>query len=177
MLPKSLNAGDKPWEVVIKFTTASSSSTQAIIGGTAAYKAGIVVFTENKVLKCGLSGNGTSWNISSYKSGATLTASTVYYIKAKFTGSAYEIYYRTENSDWTLSISVASTTSIYQDGIWRLGSGYLTSTLYTVFGSIDFKESYINIDGKLWWNGTVAEEVTNGNYDFTENKTVYLGVK
>ena len=170
-LPYIFSSDSFTWEVILKIKTStlssSTSDTNLFIGGTSAFKSGVAIYCESKVLKLSLSSNGSSWDIAKTKTGSTLSSDTDYYIRLRFTGTEYELSYRTLDSDWNIDIVVSSTTPVLQNSTWLIGSGYIGGdTRYTATGGIDFKECYININEERWWNGVKLEECTvNDKYD------------
>lgn len=179
ILPICFKPDSNPWEIVFKFKTGTVvTGTQPLLGPTATYK-GFYLGVAESYIYFTASANGTSYGIAKTKKGVTkLTASTTYWAKLEFTGTTYNLYLSTNGTNFNLEASVSNSSKVYQgDGVLTyIGKGVGDST-YVFTGSIDFPKSYINIKGKLWWNGTVAEKTTSGDYDYSLAKTVCLGVR
>ena len=162
--PSNFQPGSNPWEMVFKITTGTiSSSWQHIL----AFQKGLtnaeryatrISITNNNKFGITLSYNGTAWDVPGETTGQgtyTVLANTTYYFKVQYTGSAYILSYSLDGDNYIQDCYVTSSTPIYNAntaslvGIWNNGS-YVEPFL----GSIDLKESYININGQRWWTGT-----------------------
>lgn len=144
------------WEIKIAFQVNSDNGDYEQIFENASTTAGFHIYytyinNENRVYCQFSNSNGvilaTRFNIS---------FGTKYYIKAKFTGIKYVLQYSTDNMNWitfgelnsTEKIATATTLSCFGYSV-RFSSRALD-------GSIDLNETYIKIDGKLWFNGQPA---------------------
>lgn len=115
--------------------------------------------TTDKIIMA-LSNTSTSNSIGRVVGTTTLTTDTDYWIKWEFTGSAYNVYLSTDGITYNLEGTVSSQTKITNRGNWFLGVGrdnssYLTDT------SLDLSETYIKVNGEMWWQGVV--ELTTGS--------------
>lgn len=156
-VPQLFAPANSPWEFVTKISTGDLSDNNIVIGCTSAFKSGLSLYiTTSGVLTLNASSNGTSWNISNATTGSTLSANTAYWLKIKYTGSAYNVYYSTNGVNWNLDITVNNSTAIYQGSYyWVLGGGVIGGTAgYYNTTYVDLNETYININSSRWWSGT-----------------------
>ena len=153
--PSVFAPGSSSWEFVIKFTSGSSTTAVKPIVGPSALCKSIYLYVKSTTLYFTASGNGTSYNIAQDVSCGTVSANTTYWVKLAFTGSAYQIYISTDGTSFTLRKTVSSSTKIYQaSGVhpFYFGIGKGSST-YIFNGKIDLPQSYIKINGEIWWQG------------------------
>ena len=177
MLPKKFSPAEgKVWEMVFKVKTGSAvSSQQQIMGALESQYGGIEFGIKSSKFVLWLGSNVDSYNIANGVTGSlTVAANTWYWVKVAFDGSKYILAYSTNGTSYTTDITVTYSSRIVgaqkSFGLDVYGSNYAWA------GYINFAESYIMYNGYIWWNGTVAEEVSGGSYDYTETKTVYLGI-
>ena len=142
---------DQPWEMFIKFTTGNlpSYTWQGILGtnGQGGLPFYIVPTTSTeREFYAYFSSNGSSWDI--YDSAIlTATANTTYKMKAEYTGSVYN-YYIYENNEWSLFFTISNSTPFKTN--MNLLIGKYNSDYFR--GSVDLSETYINVNGSLWWS-------------------------
>lgn len=154
-LPKNFDVSDgSTWEMVYKFTTKNDVTTNSnITGGNGNGYRHVFIYTFSSKLCLEIGSNGSSWDIGRIEGGEILP-NTTYFVKAEFTGSAYNLYYSQTNSDYVLIGSLETNKIIYKNELtqsiglnkWSNGSNY------PCLHSIDLSESYIKINGKLWWS-------------------------
>lgn len=92
-----------------------------------------------------------------------------YWLKGEFTGTAYNFYISTDKETWTNLGTAASTTKVHTPtNPWRFGSSVVNSGFY-LYGKIDFKETYLKINGEVAWNaigygtsGNITEDTLTG---------------
>lgn len=154
-LPKNFDVSDgSTWEMVYKFTTKDDVTTNSnITGGNGNGYRHVFIYTFSSKLCLEIGSNGSSWDIGRIEGGEILP-NTTYFVKAEFTGSAYNLYYSQTNSDYVLIGSLETNKIIYKNELtqsiglnrWSNGSNY------PCLHSIDLSESYIKINGKLWWS-------------------------
>lgn len=144
-------------ETVWKVKFSSLSTTQYFYN-TAPYYSLLLGMNGSK-FRFWLSNNTTNWDISSGATGTTtLTTNTWYYVKFTYDGSTYKLYTSTDNSTWTLEVSLSSAKTIgvnYATG--RIGHGWTDNPANNT--TIDLKESYIKINGQYWWSGFYTKNV------------------
>lgn len=167
--PDSFNPQNNPWEEQVCFTTGNDiTTTQQVVCNNVAYWGyGMYVLGGN--LTVGLSNGTSSFTIHSSTLG--VTTNTKYYVKTIFNGSNYTCQYSTDGEYWETLFSIDSTTSI-SGGIRRFGINDQTNIPF--LGSIDLTQSYIKINGELWWSCfkqsddyVFSEESTDEDYDYT----------
>lgn len=156
-IPNIFTPASQSWEIVVKAKTSDLSAINNILGAHTAFKTGAVLYIDSSKLNIALSSNGTSYNIVAVGKAIgthTLSADTIYYFKLEFTGTAYNVYYSTNGTSWTLDITVTSSVAIVQSEAWSLGGGVIGGTSgYYNTASVDLNGSYIKLNGKNWWNG------------------------
>ncbi|MBQ6908096.1 MAG: hypothetical protein IJQ28_06935 [Clostridia bacterium] len=167
------------WEIVFKFTTGTNISSEQYVfasqrGSSGAYHG---IFFEIKSSKIFMQGstNGSSWNINT-GSTTTLTASTTYWAKGVFDGSTYKFYLSTDGTSFTQEGStVTNSNPIYQTTVVSRIGVYGNAAGYPFNGTVDLKESYINIGGGKWWEGVTYPilPATSSDYDFYKDERVY----
>ena len=143
-----LNAGDNPWEMVFKVKYKEHSGFQRFCGSSSGNPRNllITVSNKNKLILC-ISTNGSEWNISRNDSKTTLVNDTTYYIKALFNGTNYILLLSTDGINYNEEINEASTTPMY-NGVstnFQIGCAFSDESQYNWQGTIDLKESYIQI--------------------------------
>ncbi len=171
LTPKAFQPASYPWEMVWKIETSASVPTVSsrIIGnyGTNYISPQIQWRNDNK-FDAILSFNGTSWN--ALIPDHAVKTNTIYRLKLEFTGSAYNFYISETNVFNTKpDASLSSSTAIYTTADSRIEIGQdqeITTSNVSWPASIDLSESYININGVRWWNGTTD------TYDWTQDVIV-----
>lgn len=173
--PIMFNPSSNPWEIVLKVNTGTIASTyNCLLHSTSKDKAfSPVIELKNGELHIYLSSNGTSWDITSQLKCGVLSANTDYWLKLEFTGSAYNVYVSTTRTFGnTPTATVASSSPIKTTEYSKFGINF--ESLYPWGGTIDLKESYININGKRWWTGyrknIVLENEQHTEYDYILNE-------
>lgn len=160
-LPQNFNTSNS-FECVVSFTTGASVSDEAVLGNYQTYTNGATNFYGvNMYIASGylavVVGSGTSVPIF-HDVTQTVNVNTSYKVKLTFDGSDYKYYLAVGSGDYSLiKTTTSSATMVYNTsypsylGCWYVGH---LSQLYAFFsGSIDLKESYININGSRWWTG------------------------
>lgn len=148
--PGPINFGNGNWEMVVKAKYKSSTSTQYLCGtadndhnqlilGKSVNNNGMLLF---------LSSNGTSWDIFSSGGNSPTTIfvdGATYYIKVLFNGTNYILSSSTDGINYNEEYNVESST-IISNPKSNLQFGFaLSDSQYAWQGSIDLKESYIQI--------------------------------
>ena len=171
---KLLNAfkpGNNSWSIIIKLKTPSnfSYSNQFFGSHSSYYKTIGGEFGTNQNFGCGITSNGSSWDIGWIWGTTTLTANTWYYYKLSFIGTQYILESKKDgNSNYILQGVIDSTTPIYQgaDSIICLGhqgNGYLR-------GELDLTATKITIGDTVWFDGSTAVE--NTDYTLVGNPNI-----
>lgn len=149
-------ASANSFEFVFKFNYGTSTSIQSIFAErNVAYFSQISISASGE-LYCQLSNNHSSVNIGSGTGSTTLTSGNAYYVKLSFDGSVYKVYLSSTgefSGEESEEISITSSAKLLNYN-WNIGCSALSSYEQPFNqGSIDLKESYINIDGQRWWSG------------------------
>lgn len=141
------------WEMECKFTTGSNITTQQQILSSSIFTgagnscgAFIRVYSSKIQFIVPLTSNISSYISLEY----TATINTEYVVKGEFTGTAYNLYVNGEIVATKESTSKGLYNASYND---KLCIGNATAKDCPFLGVLDLKESYININGELWWSG------------------------
>lgn len=164
-LQERFNPGNKPWEFVTKFNLTSTSNGH-FIGyiGSGLFRVSV---WEGKV-GIGMSTVTNDWDICDLSSESTISTNTDYWVKAEFTGSAYNLYLSTDGIEYKLEASQESTSIVTFPETTCIGCG--GGNRINLKGSMDLSETYIKIDGEIWWKPQVA----NVSYNYNINGTCAL---
>lgn len=168
ILNPTLNVGANTWEIRIKCTTGADVATtnQVLINGW--YDSGdtkfscLTLFTGASNFRLNLSSNASSTDIGSVAGTYTVLPNTTYWLKLVFNGSSYVLSYSLDGDTYTADITISSSASMYS--LLHIGIGAQYNAILPFFGSIDFNETSITIDGNLWWQGAVKRGFTNETY-------------
>ena len=165
------------WEVVFKFNTNSPSAQQTFLGSAGSRGYNPRIRLREGVVNIMLTNSTSSADVVSISGVTSVLANVDYWIKAEFTGSAYNLYLSTDGVIYNLE-ATKETTAVFTASYQLSQIGYLydsgSSAGYPFDGSIDFTQSYININGERWWNGIKAYESNSTDYDhYTEQFMMY----
>lgn len=151
-LPENFNVSDgSTWEMIFKFNLANNTTSQRIFGGHGTKYGLAIDVNSTGLISLYASSNGSSWNLMSNKTGSTaIQVNKDYWFKMKFTGTTYVVSLSTDGQEWVDEFTVESSLPLCNFGAVYLGTAVDTRDLY---GTIDLKESYININGSRWWSG------------------------
>lgn len=144
------------WSITMRIKTPSSfdAANQFFGSHSSYYKTVGGEFGTNQHFGCGITSNGSSWDIGWIWGTTTLNANTWYYYKLSFTGTQYVLESKKDgDSNYILQGVIDSTTPIYQgaDSIICLGhqgNGYLR-------GELDLTATKIIIDNVVWFDGSI----------------------
>ena len=151
IFPSTLSSQD--WEFVIPFIATSLSSKQNPMCSDD-YGIGFCINT-NGTLSWYISSNGSSWNIANGTSSTlTVQANTQYYFKLGRTSGTTYLAVSTNKDNYTNYLTTNTSFSL-QNTHFKFGISRSNSDPAT-YGSIDLKDSYINVNGERWWSGTTA---------------------
>ena len=151
--PEPFNPGNNPWEIVIKCMLTeedTSLNEYGLVGYNSTGLFKIKVIPNTRKVGLDLSTNTTSWNIGELVGQTILQLNVYYWIKAEFTGSAYNIYLSTDGDTYNLEGSLSSTTVAIFPSRTIIGYAYI----HGWNGTIDLSESYIKINNEIWWQPT-----------------------
>jgi hypothetical protein len=135
--------GSGAWCIQGKFKSTNTTTNQKLMASNIHFGYGVHKFTDNKLV-LNLSGNGTSWSIVTNLSGSKndWATDTEYYIRLRFTGSAYYVDWSLDGDNWINEITYTSSTPIYSDiGGTRFGISYDNSN--PLIGTMD--DLYVTI--------------------------------
>lgn len=149
--PGPINFGNGTWEILFKSKYFSNNTNGRNICGpydSSHRQIEIYVQGEDKKIRMGLSSDGSNKDICNDMSGTTkLVNDTTYYIKVSFNGTNYILSLSTDGINYNEEINVASTTVLFNSktNLW-IGQSFVNNeSAYAWGGSIDLKESYIQI--------------------------------
>ena len=169
------NPGNNSWEIVIKCMLTeedTSLNEYGLVGYNSTGLFKLIVIPNTRKVGLDLSTNTSSWNIGELVGQTILQLNVYYWIKAEFTGSAYNIYLSTDGNTYNLEKSLSSTTAAVFPSITMIGYAYI----HGWNGSIDLSESYIKINGEIWWQPNIIQTY---DYDwiFTKDENwTYTGL-
>lgn len=139
----AFNPANSTWEMNFKVTTGASVSGEQEVFSDG--NNGLELQLYNA--KWALEFNGNTVGTGTY----TVLANTTYYLRLKFTGSAYTLEYSTDGSAYTTDITYSNSTA-YTGGILFLGlDKNIESQAWG--GSIDLNKCNIKINNTLSWQG------------------------
>lgn len=155
------------WEMFFKIKYKSSQSIQAIYSQGVSYETKLYINSGKVCLS--LSNSSGSYTIGDIVGTTSLIQDTIYYIKALFTGTKYELYLSTNNSEWNLEGSITSSTKISKrSDAWRIGCNKHNTSNYTYpfKGDIYINDCYIKVNGYDIWNGyCLSDNYLRCNYE------------
>ena len=161
------------WEVVLKAKLSSipaSGTSSIMLAGLTDSYISLEIGSAGKIQF--LIGNGSSWVVNTTVGTTVFQTNTDYWFKLGFNGTAYTVYSSTNGSDWTQEAT--ATNSVPMSNVTLvIGISRLLNNSF--LGAIDLKESYININGERWWNGTdTITKNPNGHlfYDISEKDKI-----
>lgn len=165
-LPQTFNPGNKPWEMVFKVNTGllNSSTNCWIVGNNPhPYSSVVFGFTSGSYKSCVyLSSYGSGWDMAVGVSGSyTYELHKNYWIKMEFTGTQYILSYSKDGVEYIQDIIINQTTPIKSGNPLLIGSHENNSSYFS--GTVDLSETYIKIDGEIWWKPQVANMSYNYN--------------
>ena len=162
-LPDTFSPNSNTWDIVVEFTTGSSSNSagQGIFTGLGSSDSCSPIYIHNNgYFIAFLSSNGTSWDIAyDINLGITVQLNTTYRIKASYTGTSYT-WSLWNGTNWNEPFYILeNSTPIIGGSNQILGANRGSGNQAYFLGSINLKECYIKINGQLWW-----EAVTINNW-------------
>ena len=162
---KRFNPGNKPWEFRTKCNLTSTTDGH-FIGYIGSGLFSVSVW-EGKVCFC-TSTVTNSWDICELASESTISTSVNYWVKAEFTGSAYNLYLSTDGIEYKLEASQESTRITTFPETTCIGCGGWNSS--NLKGSMDLSETYIKIDGEIWWKPECQNKI--GQYSTIGSRAI-----
>lgn len=144
-------AGDT-WEMMFKLKTGSNvTDTQQFLGGvTTSAGSGLEICVASSKWKWWV-GTGTSYNLANGVSGTyVVLPNTVYWVKVTYDGANVTLFYSLDGKMFTKDLQVATSSPIHADRKAFGCDSYSNKENWS--GSIDFNETYINLNGQRWWD-------------------------
>lgn len=144
------------FELVVKTHTPMSFSNYSVIETDTKFKGLVWRVASGGVSTIYLSSNGTSNNVcNGFKPGLTIPANKDVWFKITWNGSTYSFAYSTNGVNYTTGTTVSNANPInWSTGIQGLGGGSWEAYPWTN-GTIDLKETYLNINGSRYWTPVV----------------------
>lgn len=153
-IPDTVNLGNN-FEIVFKVTTGDNISTaQRIYDGLTEQYLACFIAKDTNCFNYAF-GDGTQWFQTDEEmlGKNTINPNTSYRIKITFDGNIYISYISTEHGLWKEDWRWESANIIPE---YNLIIGISRNFTTPCLCSIDLNESYIDINGERWWNGTDA---------------------
>lgn len=153
--PDAFMPADRPWVIQAKFRLSENSiKSRNFIVGTPADKSNcpfLSIRDDNTAMGAGVPTNdGTTWYQQTAK--YDFSVDTDYWVRYIRDKSDYTLLISTNGFDYENIIQFEYADEPYQDTESKLRfGGYGTSSVNTLFGSIDLKETYIKIGDEIWW--------------------------
>ena len=179
----------KSWYIKLKFKTPAStaSSPNYLLGGAQDFYACGIAFelgsdgSGSWRLGCGLSYNGTSWDIGwSWQEEYSLASDTWYYVKVSYQGAygggMYDFAYSTDDVTYTTIRQLGPENNIHHsDSMWlQVGNTHEHAIGYYK-GAIDIGSFQIYVDNAFIFNGAVdynnPDKITWYNYSTVPTAT------
>ncbi len=148
----------KPWELGIKFNATNANS---ILGTLSNSRSLIIRYNTGNQIFVFLSSANAAWDIAN---GASIPAflNTAYWLKIQYTGTDYILSYSIDGQNYTVAQHISSNLAI--DTFTQLCLGYAPHIGGKLVGSIDLNETYIKVNGKLWfWQPRETEKIVLNN--------------
>ena len=139
------------YEFMATFTTgAQRDEQQGIFANSYTNRATVqmVIFTDNK-LYIQHPEDASTWI--SVQTTTPLVANTTYQAKGIWDGSNLSLYYKTNEENEFTFVGTTPVSTIYW--VEPIGVGCDRLGAFPFSGSIDLSQSYIKINGKMWWQG------------------------
>lgn len=162
VLSQPFSPGSSSWEVGLDFITGSNVNTQqtifASMAGTSGVYSGIAVLIKSNRFNLQCSTNGTSYDVN-INSSSTISTGTHYRLKAEYTGSEYNLYVSVDNgATYTLEGTASISAPAVDTLVTRIGV-YANATDQNFLGRVNLMNSYIYINGSIWWRGALKVNV------------------
>lgn len=169
-------SGTKTYEVFLKFTTGSDVSGFQGVFGSVDYNGPsfglriVAGYRWDVTFPYKKASDGTlgSLDITMNK---TIQANTTYYVKIKqdFEAGTNKLSVSTDNVNFTEETITASDYDGAYVRAWRLGIGKVQGN-QVFLGSVDLNETYVKLDGKLWfWQPALNYVVKDGKLVFADS--------
>ena len=169
VLPNNFSPSNNNWVVQIKFKTGTIGTVQHLLNSSSlAYQQVEIAIDTDGKMSSNAYINNTATPLYSILGFTMLNANTNYWVQLEYNNTTgYTLKLSTDGENFTTEATSGVTAIINQPYNLALGADFAHDGAYiegAFTGSIDLKESYINIDGQRWWTGanTVAVNI-NGH--------------
>lgn len=155
-LPQAFNPGNNPWEMLFKVRTGSDlQAWQEIFHSSVAPnesgRYGLSAMIDSGNFELDISTSGSSW-IGSDHGTFVLSENTDYWVKIGWNSNEYYLEYSTNGADYIRDITYTVSNNLPNLTNSWIGIYRSSDYMYPMLGSIDLSESYIKINGNIWWS-------------------------
>lgn len=152
------------WEWVFKIEQyVTSNQIQCLYSQGRVYETMLSVNALNK-LNLVINNTANSTNVVAMAGSTTLVSGNSYWIKARFTGSSYQLLLSTDGKTWRSEASTSSTTKLAatSNENWHIGYNYHSNSSYHYLlqSKLNLHESYIKVNEEYWWRGIKIDSNT-----------------
>lgn len=152
------------WEWVFKIEQyVTSNQIQCLYSQGRVYETMLSVNASNK-LNLVINNTANSTNVVAMAGSTTLVSGNSYWIKARFTGSSYQLLLSTDGKTWGSEALVSSTTKLVatSNENWHIGYNYHSNSSYHYLlqSKLNLHESYIKVNEEYWWRGIKIDSNT-----------------
>ena len=153
-----LSSPSSSLEMIFKLQTPPSYTVNSeylldIVSTVNIYKGIVIRATSATNIRVYASSNGSSWDIMNGKDfTCDIPTNTNVWVKLTWDGSTYTLYTSTNGSTYTSIGTQSSSSALYLTDPLTLGGSGRENYPF-VGGKIDLKESYIDVDGSILWQG------------------------
>lgn len=152
------------WEWVFKIEQyVTSNQIQCLYSQGRQYETMLSVNASNK-LNLVINNTANSTNVVAMAGSTTLVSGNSYWIKARFTGSSYQLLLSTDGKTWRSEASTSSTTKLAatSNENWHIGYNYHSNSSYHYLlqSKLNLHESYIKVNEEYWWRGIKIDSNT-----------------
>lgn len=158
VLPELFNPEEKGWELHTSFTLASLGTEQRIFNSSSvAYEQLGINVNTNNLLRIASYINNTATLLFEAIGTTVLEANKTYYIKVTYNPEeGYELSLSYDGRAYASEITSSVTSPIASGYNLTIGANFGANGVYesgAFEGSIDLSQSYIKINGEMWWQG------------------------
>lgn len=157
---KNFESTSTPWEIVIALTTGSivTGTDYAQVFYTGGYnktnRSISIRIDKNGFFDFSIGSGGEDWIITDLAGTYVVQPNTDYLVKLSYSGTDYVLAYSTdEGKTYIEDIKVQNKPVVIGSYTPYFGTYVGSSNPYNYFGSIDFKKTYINVNGERYWTG------------------------
>lgn len=134
------------WEMVFKFKHISSEV--GVLFACDVSEGSQIVISSSVELD--LSNSSGNWSIGSATGTTTLEIGTTYWLKIEFTGDAYVLSLSTDGINYTIEITISSSTKLTNRGDYVIGKN---NGGYPLKDDLFIEGCSIKADSEYWWKG------------------------